>query len=178
VASAFLQPPAPFQPGDDPARAWEEWKSSYLIFQAACEYASKPVATRKAFLLHCLGPQASRITQTFPLQPTGDGQSGQRENAVDYILHKFDQLYAPYKSVTQATAIFNTMSQKPEQTIDEFVTELKLQAQKCDYGAQENRLIGDRIIIGIRDVALRERLFREPSLTLDKIISTCKAAEI
>ncbi|XP_042147584.1 centrosomal protein of 83 kDa-like [Ixodes scapularis] len=70
------------------------------------------------------------------------------------------------------------MCQKPEQTIDEFVTELKLQAQKCDYGAQENRLIGDRIIIGIRDVALRERLLREPSLTLDKIISTCKAAEI
>ncbi|XP_040065859.1 centrosomal protein of 128 kDa-like [Ixodes scapularis] len=178
MASAFLQPPAPFQPGDDPARAWEEWKSSYLIFEAACEYGSKPIATRKAFLLHCLGPQARRITQTFPLQPTGDGQSGQRDNAVDYILHEFDKLYAPYKRVTQATAIFNTMSQKPEQTIDEFVTELKLQAQKCDYGAQESRLIGDRIIIGIRDVALRERLFREPSLTLDKIISTCKAAEI
>ncbi|XP_040074126.1 FYVE and coiled-coil domain-containing protein 1-like [Ixodes scapularis] len=70
------------------------------------------------------------------------------------------------------------MCEKPEQTIDEFLTELKLRDQKCDYGAQENRLICDRIIIGIRDVALRERLLREPSLTLDKIISTCKAAEI
>lgn len=92
MASASLQPPAPFQPSDDPAGAWEEWKSSYLIFEAACEYASKPIATLKAFLLHCLGPQARRITQTFPLQPTGDGQSGQRENAVGYILHEFDKL--------------------------------------------------------------------------------------
>lgn len=108
----------------------------------------------------------------------GVSQTAQTENAVNYILRKFNELYAPYKSVIQATAFFNAMIQKPGQCVDEFVTDLKLQAQKCNYGPRENRLIGDRIVIGIRDTALRERLLREQDLTLRKIISTCKAAEL
>lgn len=126
MASAFLKPPAPFQPSDDPVRAWEEWQSSYIIFEAACEYASKPIATRRALPLHCLGPQARRTAQTFPPQPSEDSPTAQTENAVNYILRTFNKLHAPYKSVIQVTAIFNTMIQKPGLFIDEFVIDLKL----------------------------------------------------
>ncbi|KAH6943013.1 hypothetical protein HPB50_013968 [Hyalomma asiaticum] len=66
------------------------------------------------------------------------------------------------------------MKQKENQAFDEFVTELRRQAEKCDFGERKDRLIGDRIVVGIRDGALRERLFRERDLTLDKIITTCK----
>lgn len=46
-------------------------------------------------------------------EPSGDSQTAQTVNAVDYIVRKCYDLYATYKSVIQATAIFNTMIQKP-----------------------------------------------------------------
>lgn len=48
----------------------------------------------------------------------------------------------------------------------------------CDFSDKHDRLPGDRIIITIHDAALLERLFREGDLTLEKITTTCRAAEI
>ncbi|KAH7946960.1 hypothetical protein HPB52_006412 [Rhipicephalus sanguineus] len=177
MASAFLQPPAHFEPGDNPQQAWDDWKEAYNIYEHACEYATKPTPTRTALLLHVLGPHGRRVAQTFPPPPpTTDGE--QPTDPVTYLLEQFDALYRPYKNVIQAPAVFNTMKQKENQTFDEFVTDLRKQAEKCDFGEKKDRLIGDRIVVGIRDAALRERLFRERDLTLVQIITTCKAAEI
>ncbi|KAL1437949.1 hypothetical protein MTO96_010462 [Rhipicephalus appendiculatus] len=66
MANVFLQPPAHFEPGDNPQQAWEDWKEAYNIYEQACEYATKPTATRRALLLHVLGPHGRRVAQTFP----------------------------------------------------------------------------------------------------------------
>ncbi len=39
-------------------------------------------------------------------------------------------------------------------------------------------MIRDRIVIGVRDSALRARLLREKDLTLEKCIDTCRASEM
>ncbi|XP_070392613.1 uncharacterized protein [Dermacentor albipictus] len=175
MANVFIQPPAHFEPGDTPQTAWEEWREAFTIYELACEYNTKPKSARKALLLHVLGPHARRIGQTFPPDPAAGNEDA---DPVEYILDKFDELYRPYKNVIQAAAVFNSMVQKPGQSIDDFVTDLRRQAQKCDFGDKCDRLIGDRVVVGIRDGALRERLFRERDLTLEKIVSACKAAEI
>ncbi|KAL1445511.1 hypothetical protein MTO96_044985 [Rhipicephalus appendiculatus] len=35
MARAFLQPPAHFEPGDNPQQAWEDWKEAYNIYEQA-----------------------------------------------------------------------------------------------------------------------------------------------
>nr|XP_022904876.1 uncharacterized protein K02A2.6-like [Onthophagus taurus] len=60
---------------------------------------------------------------------------------------------------------------------DHFVMELKAMANSCNFGDQEESLIRDRIIIGIRDKTLMERLLRVPELTLAKAETQCRAAE-
>lgn len=121
MASAFIQPPPHFAPGDDPPSAWEEWREAYTIYELACEYDTKPKSARKALLLHVLGPYARRIAQTFPADPAADSDDA---DPVKYILDKFDELYCPYKNVIQAAALFNSMVQKPGQSIDYFITDL------------------------------------------------------
>lgn len=133
----------------------------------ACEYDTKPKSARKALLLHVLGSYARRIAQTFPADPAADSDDA---DPVKYILDKFDELYCPYKNVIQTAALFNSMVQKPGQSIDDFVTDLRRQAQKCDFGDKCDRLIGDRMVVGIRDGALCERLLRERDVTLEKIV--------
>ncbi len=73
--------------------------------------------------------------------------------------------------------IFNTRVQSPGESIDQFVTDLKTKAKSCEYGQLCDSLIKDRIIVGIRDDALRARLLRETDLDLLKAIQMCRAAE-
>ncbi|XP_064468578.1 uncharacterized protein LOC135380477 [Ornithodoros turicata] len=197
MANIFVEPPSHFVPTDNPAQAWEEWKTSYQLYEAACQYSDKPDNVRRALLLHSLGPTARNIYKTYAPQPaTEETDSAKKDtteesvstkkgatersvpDSVKYILGKFDELYLPYKNVTHATAVFNMMAQREGQSVDEYVTELQLQAQRCDFGDKTSRLIGDRIILGIRDPALRERLLRESDLSLEKVVQFCKAAAI
>ncbi|KAH7972582.1 hypothetical protein HPB52_013635 [Rhipicephalus sanguineus] len=101
MASAFLQPPAHFEPGDNPQQSWEDWKEAYNIYEQACEYATKPTTTRRALLLHALGPHGRRVAQTFPPPPpTIDCE--QPTDQVTYLLEQFDALYRPYKNTEDA----------------------------------------------------------------------------
>ena len=51
------------------------------------------------------------------------------------------------------------------------MTELYALSETCNYGELTNEMIHDRIVIGIRDNAVAERLQIDPELTLDKAIS-------
>ena len=50
-------------------------------------------------------------------------------------------------------------------------------AQTCKYGALENELIRDRLVVGIRDSKLSENLQLDESLTLEKAIEKITQAE-
>ena len=41
-------------------------------------------------------------------------------------------------------------------------------AESCEFGALKDKLIRDRIVIGIRDKVLSKRMQVDPNLTLDK----------
>ncbi|KAL3216349.1 hypothetical protein MRX96_033146 [Rhipicephalus microplus] len=169
MALPLISPPKQFEPGSNPAEAWSEWKSAYQLYEAACEYNTKPEATRRALLLHDMGPIAWKIVETFRFPSPVEGE--QRTNTVAAVSERFDEICLPYKNVTQATAIFNTMCQKENQPIDDFIAELQHQAVMCDFGDKHDCLLGDRIMVGFRDTVLRERLVHEKDLTLEKIIA-------
>ena len=72
---------------------------------------------------------------------------------------------------------FFTYNQTNGQAIDEYVTELKSRSRHCEFGILKESLIRDRIVAGIQDANVRERLLRETDLSLDKAISICRASE-
>jgi len=47
----------------------------------------------------------------------------------------------------------------------------------CNYGNLQNEIIRDRIVVGIRDRKLSERLQLEADLTLEKAITTVCQSE-
>lgn len=86
------------------------WKVACQLYEAACKYSTKPGATRQALLLRALGPTARKIIETFRFLSPAEGE--QRADRLAAIFERFNDRYLPYKNVMQATAIFNTMSQK------------------------------------------------------------------
>lgn len=72
---------------------------------------------------------------------------------------------------------FFTCTQKSGETIDQYVTELRSRSKTCEFNELTESLIKDRIVCGIPDNGLRERLLREQDPDLDKAIALCRAAE-
>ena len=61
---------------------------------------------------------------------------------------------------------FFLYKQSEGQCFDNFVAELKKLSKECEFSNLQNSLIRDMIVIGITDNHLRQRLLREPHLTL------------
>lgn len=66
----------------------------------------------------------------------------------------------------------------PNETIDKYITDLRMLASTCNFGELQDSLIRDRIVCGTHSSSWRERLLREHDLTLDKCLQVCRAMEI
>ena len=65
-------------------------------------------------------------------------------------------------------AKFNKCSQLPGEPVEQFVASLYNLAVDCNFGELKDELICDRIVVGIRDASLSERLQMDQELTLEK----------
>lgn len=57
------------------------------------------------------------------------------------------------------------------------MADLRRLAANCEFGTLKEQLIKDRIVCGIRDSKVRNRLLREKDLNLAKAIEISRAAE-
>ncbi|KAG5866941.1 hypothetical protein JTB14_008192 [Gonioctena quinquepunctata] len=58
-----------------------------------------------------------------------------------------------------------------------FLKDFRTVAASCNFEQLQSSLITDRIVCGISDKRMKDRLLREENLELDKAIEICKAAE-
>ncbi|XP_062710644.1 uncharacterized protein LOC134288785 [Aedes albopictus] len=74
---------------------------------------------------------------------------------------------------------FNSRVQQQDETAEDFVLSLKLQAEFCSFGEFKQVAIRDRVLAGLTDGALIQRLLNEENLTLqsaEKLIATWEIA--
>lgn len=84
------------------------------------------------------------------------------------VIAKFDAFFQVRKNVIFERARFNRRNQEGGESAEQFITSLYSLAENCNYGDLKDDLIRDRIVVGIRDKALSERLQLDPELTLEK----------
>ena len=94
------------------------------------------------------------------------------------VTEAFDNYCNPKRNETVERYRFNMRNQSQDEIFDKYVTELKILASTCNYGALHDSLIRDRLICGINDSNLRERLLRVADLDLQKCLEICRAAEL
>ena len=65
-----------------------------------------------------------------------------------------------------------------DEPVDHFVNSLKKKIKACEYPAEmTDEILRDKIIFGVNDPAVKERLLRENDLTLKKTLDICRASE-
>jgi hypothetical protein len=152
------------------AEEWKNWAQRFDIYCVASETNKKPEEVQVARFLSCLGEDALNIFNTFGLS---DGD----KKKMTVVRKKFDDYFTPRRNVVFERFQFWKHIQQPGESIDAFVTTLRLRARTCEFGEQEDSLIRDRIVLSCTDARVQERLLREPGLTLDKTLELCRAAE-
>ena len=86
-----------------------------------------------------------------------------------YFIGETNEIYEAY--------VFNQKVQEVGESFDSFLTTLRSLAKTCNFGSMLDRMIRDRVVVGIRDNATRKKLLAENKLTLNKCIDICRASE-
>ncbi|KAK2584700.1 hypothetical protein KPH14_007034 [Odynerus spinipes] len=86
------------------------------------------------------------------------------------LLKKFDNYYYPEETEVQKRFKFFTRRMKTNETMENYVQDLKKQAEGCNLNTLTDSLVRDVIILNTSDEILRQRYMQEENLTCNKII--------
>ena len=165
-----LNPPKPLSLTGNLADNFKTFKQAYNIYMTATGLSEKPAKRRGNILLHLLGEEAVKLYNGFVFE------AGQEEDPAQ-ILAKFNDYCTPKTNLTYERHKLNTRAQAPGESFDSFYTDLCNLAKTCNYGDLYNDMIKDRIVCGIVNKSLQQKLLRDTKLTLDSAIDTCRAWE-
>ena len=169
-----LQPPPPLDiHRAQAAHSWKKFKCAWLNFSLATELNKKQEPVQVVTLLTVVGEESREVFATF-MDWAEDGDDAK----IAPVLEKFAAYCEPRKSVSFERYHFNKRAQEPGESYEHYRTTLRKLAESCEFrGITPEEILRDRLIFGIWDDKVRERLLREPRLTLDKTDEICRAAE-
>ena len=93
------------------------------------------------------------------------------------VLKKFDEFFALRRNVIFKRAHFNRRTQQQGKSAEDYITVLHQLADTCEYGDIKGEMIHDRLVVGIRDESLSERLQMESDLSLEKAKKLIRQSE-
>lgn len=70
------------------------------------------------------------------------------------VLKAFDEFCKPTNNESYYKYPFCSWSQEKGKSMDHFIKTLKMLARLCNFGKQEESLICDRIMLGIKDIII------------------------
>ena len=115
-----LEPPKSLILTGNLAENWRRFKQQFEIYQIASGLDKKDGKVQAMALLHVVGIEALEVYNTFQWDTEGDNVK------VDKIMEKFERHCNPRKNLTFERHLFFSRNQQEGETIDAFVTELRI----------------------------------------------------
>ena len=151
-------------------KEWTRWIRRFEHFRKASGLETKEGGVQVNTLLYSMGSEADDILLSFRLS---------EEDSINYdvVKGKFDAHFIKKRNVIYERAKFNMCHQGKEESVDSFVTTLYQLAVHCNYQALHDEMIRDRLVVGLRDAKLSEKLQLDPDLTLETAITKTRQSE-
>lgn len=174
MATAYaLPPPSALEIHDsNAAEKWKKFRLAWENYSLATELNKKPEAVQVATLLTVVGEEAREVYSTFTWENDGDSKK------IGPVLDKFGEYCEPRKNIPFERYRFNRRIQETGEPYDQYRTALRKLAESCSFETiTAEEILRDRLVFGIKDNKVRERLLRESKLTLEKTDEICRASE-
>ena len=130
---------------------WLKWARRFERFRKASGLDAKDEEAQINTLVYSMGDEADDILRSFKL-------SVEDAKKYDTVKAKFDRHFIKRQNVIYERARFNQRRQEPGESVDTFITALYSLAEHCGYSELHDEMIRDRIVVGLRDAKLSEKL--------------------
>jgi len=170
-----FRPPENINFDKDRAQAWEKFKEAFNYFSKATGIYKEKDEIQVASFMNLIGEQGREIFSTFSWSP------GEDKDKFADVIKKFDQYCVPLVNVVYERYKFFSRKQKMGESIDEYLTDLRLLIKKCEFSKTvniEDSLLRDKLVMDCNDDKLRERLLRENNIALSKALDIAHASEL
>ncbi len=129
-------------------------------------------ATRqKSALLAAVGPATYSLLRNL-VSPDKPG-----EKTYEQLVAVLRDHFKPTPSETVQRSRFHSRVRKPGETVATFVSELRSLAEFCNFNNTLDDMLRDRIVCGINNTKIQQRLLAEKTLTLAKAIELAQGME-
>ena len=151
--------------------SWNDWVEAFDDWSLTTGQAKKAEDVQVATLKSRIGGDPWKIFATCTFATPEDRKK------VGPVKAKYRAYFEPQRNITYERHKFRSMKQGREK-VDEWVTELRRQSARCDYGDLRDSVIRDQIVYGCAEDKCRERMLRENPLTLERAIEILRTAEL
>ncbi|XP_037279525.2 uncharacterized protein LOC119172499 isoform X1 [Rhipicephalus microplus] len=141
----------------------DKWKP-YLVRAEAYFEANSVTdpAKKRALLVSALSSKTVEVLagRVAPRAPN--------ELTYKEVVQSLNEYYDPKKhEITESYKFFNR-SQLPGESVSAFLVAIRRIADNCNFGTSLDRMLRDRIVCGVRSVALRKQMLAKKDLTLEE----------
>ena len=153
------------------ATEWRRFHAQWTNYCVATDLNDAPARKRTATFLAIIGNDAYSLFESLDF---GD----QDRDDIDVVVAKFREHCVGETNVTYERYVFNKRSQDTGESFDTFLADLRRLIKTCEYGALEESILKDRIVMGIHNDTTRRKLLQTRQLTLAVAVDICRASEL
>ena len=157
---------SPFNETEDTWQAYAERLEHFIL---ANEIDSE--AKKRAVLLSSMGVKPYKLLSNL-VAPRKAGECSYTE-----IVDVLKNHHNPRPSTIVQRFTFNTRVRGASESIRTFVAELKKLSEFCEYNDSLEEMLRDRLVCGINNRGIQQRLLSECSLTFAKALDIAQAME-
>lgn len=152
-------------------KSWRKFKRQWNNYEVASRLDKENKSYRKSVFLAVIGEDAFDTFEGFSFTDQED------QDDINVVIAKFEAYCIGESNEIYETFIFNQRNQEEGESIDAYVTALRKLAKTCNFGDMEDRMLRDRLVIGVRDEVMRQKLLADRKLILSSCIELCRAHE-
>ena len=156
---------------DNVAANWKKFKRAWDNYAVVVRLQRFDEEYKTVTFLSAIGEEALEIYQGMTFNPP------ESSKVLDSVVQKFDEYCIGQTNETFEQCLFDSRSQKEDESIDHYVSALGTLAKSCNVcQCLHDSLTRDRIVFRVKE-ALRKKLLQERQHTLEKAIDICKSGE-
>ena len=167
IANFQVSPPDKFSFKPD---EWPKWIQIFERFHKATGLDKQSDENQVNTLIYTMGDQADDVHISCEL-------TQEQEKSFEEVKEKFENYFLVKRNVVFERAKFNSRKQQAGESVDKFIKDLYNLARYCNFGALKDELIRDRIVVGIDNRELSEKMQLDPKLTLEKATNLARQRE-
>jgi hypothetical protein len=148
---------------------WSRWLQRFERYRIISGLCKKSQADQVATMFYAIGDKSEDLIKTLDIDEQKDSYAR--------ITKKISEFYDQKINIIAETARFNKRCQREGEPVEDFIHDLHHIAERCNYGNLREELIRDRIVVGVCDDRLSEKLQSQSKLTLAEAIRISRQAE-